>query len=240
MGRHGRAVRLGLAVALFSVTVGAGSSADAHMGTDWLDGRWGTSSLNFTFTASVPPNSPFPNRDRIREGFQEWPSKTASPTVTFDTSTLNWPPSTPCSYGFGVNGIHYYAIDGQYGTRARTSRCFQTPGSGVLVNVQTTFDSGETWWTYDSTSGLSTTYLDMESVAAHEAGHAIGWGLPISRVARSVRTAARITRCAVARPTARLGSARSRHTTSTPWKATTSCRRGQGAVKGADKPVPLD
>lgn len=176
MGHHGRAVRLGLAVALFSVTVGAGSSADAHMGTDWLDGRWGTSSLNFTFTASVPPNSPFPNRDRIREGFQEWPSKTGSPTVTFDTSTLNWTPSTPCSYGFGVNGIHYYAIDGQYGTRARTSRCFQTPGSGVLVNVQTTFDSGETWWTYDSTSGLSTTYLDMESVAAHEAGHAIGWG----------------------------------------------------------------
>lgn len=133
---------------------------------------WHEPEINFTFTASVPPNSPFPMRSRIMDGALNWPKGTSSrPNVTFDSTSLNWP-VYPCdSYATGANGIHYYDLD-WVGSGVVGWVC-QFASAHRMLNAQVVFDNDRTWWPYnDLPPG---THLDLESVATHEFGHAFGW-----------------------------------------------------------------
>jgi hypothetical protein len=161
--------RLALLVVAAAACAGLlAGTASAHPPADFYKYKWPTTSVAYGYTPSVPTGA---FRTAVDSGASQW---SAVPNATLDFvhgsdfgSNFNY---STCSSG--GNGIHYDAIDGTNGVLGRTFTCMD--GGGNITSFQTVFDTSENWYT--ATGTPSGSQADLASVAAHELGHATGFG----------------------------------------------------------------
>src|SRR5258706_5890359 len=176
MGMRGRGVvRIVAAGLLLHLTVLAAPAA-AHDPTVYIGNQWFPQLTTFTYVNNFPGGA---YRDRVQAGAGDWPSGvTGNPGLNYANSSQFWWFADTCS-GNG-SGIHWEQIDGafdpnnpntwQLGTTS-WCRAYDSPGAyGPIVKVQVRFDMEENWWTGTGTAPQDT--WDLESIAAHEFGHA--------------------------------------------------------------------
>ena len=161
--------RLALLIVAGAAMAGlAAGTADAHPAADYYKYTWPTTSVSYGYTPSVPTGE---FRTAVDAGAAQW---SAVPNATLDYvhgsdfgSNFDY---SKCSSG--GNGIHYANIDGTNGVLGRTFTCMN--GSNQITSFQTVFDTSENWYTGTGSPGGS--QADLTSVAAHELGHATGFG----------------------------------------------------------------
>ena len=147
-------------------------TAEAHEPRTYYGPRWRDNlSVPYRFTASVP-TTPAGFRRRIIDGAKVWDALSSPFAFTRGSSDYaNFPPNR-CPTRPRKNGIHYRDIDGPQGTLGVTITC--STASGALWSFQLVLDRDERWYTGTGTPRTGT--FDLLSVAAHEFGHATGFG----------------------------------------------------------------
>ena len=175
-GEFARGLLLGASAGGAVIGVMTPGVAAAHDASSYFNHRFTDSTVAFYFDASFPANSPFPLRDRVREGNFNWYAYPSNrPTMSIYDGSVNyggW--NAPCQQPYSVaNGLHWFGLDGADNELARTTVCYDSAGHIMTGTSHIAFDSGETWWAYDS-APPSNAYYDLESIATHEFGHALG------------------------------------------------------------------
>jgi hypothetical protein len=91
------------------------------------------------------------------------------PSVTFFTRTFD-PTNAKIK-------VWWAAIDGSGGALARTTVWYNT-ATKVISKAEVVFDSGDKWFisTRSSCAGIAGSPFDIQNVAVHEVGHAVGLG----------------------------------------------------------------
>lgn len=128
-------------------------------------------------------------------------------SVSYDASTMNSTEKSSISYAAGrweneadfdwrynsssVNDVYFYDIDGKGGTYAYVNHW--TSGN-YITKFRMRLDERESWYT--GSGSVSSSRLDLRSVAAHEFGHALGVAhTQSSRCTSSVSELRRPTMC---------------------------------------------
>lgn len=143
--------------------------SDAHPASSFYRERWvNNKNVPYSFTPGAVPTS-------------EWRARTVAAAGTWTAlgepmkfvnvadSPRNFSPSR-CPRTYQKNGIHRRAYDGVGGVLARTFLCTR---NGQLWSFQLSFDKGDRWYT--GTGSPAANQADLQSVAAHELGHATGF-----------------------------------------------------------------
>lgn len=133
----------------------------------------------------------------------KWPVN----SVSYDASSMSSSQKNSIAYAVGkweneadfdwrynsssVNDVYFYDIDGRGGTYAYVNHW--TVGN-YITKFRMRFDEGESW--YSGSGSVSSSRLDLRSVAAHEFGHAVGVAhTQSSRCTSSVSELRRPTMC---------------------------------------------
>lgn len=167
------------AVVCETATVAAfGGSAGAHAAGTFFDADSGIAGLEtwpganpdltVHFTANMGNNA----RTAARRGFQTWEDDTATIGFTVGAEHGNTPVDFSNCASFD-NEIHWNEPLSGPNILARANGCWNS--SGDLYTFTIAYDDSPTW--HSGTGTPPTGEFDVESVAAHEWGHAMGFGL---------------------------------------------------------------
>lgn len=159
-------------IALVVASAIAATSGIGHSGSSFYRYRWiDENEVGWRFKQNFPGGN---WRTRVEQGTFKW--NRLPPSFHYDLRGE--------ASGFSykdcpiprTSAMHYGFIDGDptsgFDTYGRTRWCNVL---NDLESVQVKFDSGNSWWTKDSTSGIPSGKVDAESVAVHEFGHFGGW-----------------------------------------------------------------
>lgn len=161
-----RAVVVGVVGTLLAIVTP--STSTAHPSGDFYVGRWFGSAVDYWFSSAVPSGA---FRDRVENGEGKWGA--LPPSLHF-VRARTWSGTIPCfncCANPGDNVVRYPSIDGVGGVYAETRICH--PGN-IMEEFQLRFDSGQNWYT--GTGSPPSDEADVIGIAAHEFGHAGGWG----------------------------------------------------------------
>lgn len=139
--------------------------SNAHPAPNYFNKKWATGTVNYGFGPTVADRA---WRGQISAGALSW---NAVPDASLDFggggSAGDYSPGSGCQ---SFNGVHRKPLGGVGGTLGRTYLCWTS--SGRLHSFQVVFDSTDRW----SLDGTPTSVeSDLQSVAAHEFGHAAGF-----------------------------------------------------------------
>jgi len=139
-------------VCIFVVTLGIVLAATVIVRAYAIYAKWNANSVCYQYSRSLPTSFKSPTE----AGANTWNNEGGA-NFSFSRCSQNhvwW-------YGY---------IDGVGGTGASTTLAFYwQSGQRIMVDADTVYDSGESWWTY--LSPPPSNKLDVWSVAAHEFGH---------------------------------------------------------------------
>ncbi len=174
MARRQTFIDIGLAT-LVAVTL-LGGLAPAHTVSDYYGYKWAPSDRNqdYGFASDVPNNN---YRDRVEGGAIEWNNLPGDMRFGRGGVNVNFAPNAAScpNRQLGDNGIHDGYIDGdpvENDTIAYMQPCPLDADHYKAFSIK--FDNGNPW--YNGTESPSDGELDRWSVAAHEFGHAGGFG----------------------------------------------------------------
>ena len=150
-----------------TLSVLAATPGGAHNASNMYNKKWvQNKNVPYSFTPSVPAGA---WRSHVNAAAGAW-NAVGEPMKFRNAGDVgNFEPRT-CPSTYQRNGIHLRAIDGVGGTLARTYLCWKS--NGELYSFQLMFDQNDRWSIDDSPT---TTQSDLQSVAAHELGHATGF-----------------------------------------------------------------
>jgi hypothetical protein len=157
---------------LVLVAVGAAHDVDTFYTKKW---KVGERNQNYGFGSNFPEGD---FRTRVHDGAQEWNALAGNMQFNRGGVDVTWQYDSPCNDP-GKNSIHWGSIDGKTpangsSTVAITTTCYYTADLSKIALFRMKFDSAEDYYTGygDTPSGK----FDVKSFAAHEFGHATGFG----------------------------------------------------------------
>ena len=161
-----------LLAALVLATVGPAHDKDTFYTKHWASGE---RNQDYGFANAVPTGN---FRDRVQDGAQEWNALAGNMQFHRGGVDVNWSYGDACNAA-GNNSIHYGNIDGppvagQLNTAAQTRHCYYTDRPSILALFRMRFDEDDPW--YRDTGNPPSDRIDLWSLAAHEFGHATGFG----------------------------------------------------------------
>lgn len=174
-----RRVRGILAVIWGAVALLGSASVGAHTASDWYPAKWvNDKNVNWKFASGFPTGTA--PRARVKNGAAKWNQLNQTMGFVFDSGAdyASFSALT-CPNTEQKDAVHWGTIDGPGTGAALATVCtfadaIGPPGSNTsLHSFQLKFDSAENWFTSDSGTPGSN-QPDMESLAAHEFGHATG------------------------------------------------------------------
>jgi hypothetical protein len=175
--RRSRKLLVDLIAAGALAALALGAIGWAHTGSTYYTKKWraGERTQNYGFGDSVPSGN---FRDRVENGANQWSALAGNMQFQRGGVTVTWQYDSNCN-GAGKNSIHWGSIDGppvagQLNTAAQTTHCTYTDDPGFLMLFRMKFDSADPW--YNDTGDPPSDKVDTWSLAAHEFGHATGWG----------------------------------------------------------------
>ena len=139
--------------------------SDAHPASNFFNKKWTTNTVTYGFGPTMTDTT---WRSAASAGASAW---NGVPEASLDFNLGgNVPDYAPGSGCQSFNGVHRKPLGGVGGTLARTYLCWSSDGR--LHSFQLVFD-GSDRFSLDGTP--ATTESDLQSVAAHEFGHAAGF-----------------------------------------------------------------
>ena len=175
--RRARSLLVDCVVAAALAAMVLGAIGWAHTGSTFYTKKWksGERNQNYGFASDVPTGN---FRDRVENGAQQWNALAGNMQFSRGGVNVTWNFGSACNAA-GNNSIHWGAIDGppvagQTNTAAQTTHCVYTNEPQFLALFRMRFDSADPW--YRDTGDPPSDKIDLWSLAAHEFGHATGWG----------------------------------------------------------------
>jgi hypothetical protein len=165
--------RVILAGALVGLFLALPIAASAHTGsTFYTSGLWDSTtrkSVLFYTQSDVTGNF----LSRILDGAKVW--ENTNQTLDFDRGGTNSKSLVCEERAANYSVVYKGTMDGAGGTLASTRVCRDPYTPSKIRNFNIKFDTAESWHT-DTTTTVPSTKVDLQSAAAHEFGHATGWG----------------------------------------------------------------
>lgn len=163
-------------------------SAVAHDATNYFWNKSGNGILRFRDTLPVVPwafDTGFPDnakRDRVRDAANKWDGV---PSSSFDydkvPDVVQNDSQVDCSTeqrGQDDSSVHFDHIDSQGDVLAATTPCWDEDDDTDIEFFQMIVDHDETW--YSGNDNVPDGEWDLQSIATHEFGHAMGGWHPSS------------------------------------------------------------
>lgn len=141
--------------------------SSAHPASNFFNKKWvANKNVPYAFTSSVPAGA---WRSQINAAASSWNAVGEPMRFNNVADAGNYEPRT-CPSAYQRNGVHLRNFDGVGGTLGRTYLCWKA--NGELYSFQMVFDQNDRWSVDDSPAPNES---DLQSVAAHELGHATGF-----------------------------------------------------------------
>jgi len=140
----------------------------AHLPSQFYDGRWEKTTVNYHFSLGFPSDPAL--RDRVHDGAKQW--NALAPDLRFDRQPDDVAADAFFDCPSDANTIRFPSLDGRGETLGEIWLC-PPPGGNKINRFKLRLDSDEDW--YKGTGDPPSTELDAWSVTAHEFGHATGW-----------------------------------------------------------------
>jgi hypothetical protein len=175
-----------VALLLPALKVALAHNSDVHF---YSSARWNWTSDHHTgwhITWRFAPNFPDggPKKQRVIDAFSKWNAL---------GERMNFGQLEDADHAYTLicweedqnyNGVFYGPIDGGGATSwlALTQKCRHS-GSNNLHRFWIEVDSDQNWYSFDDPAGIGSGQHDLESVMAHEVGHATAWAGHYDRTA---------------------------------------------------------